>query len=75
MYEIGSELMVTKVGGGYTVEPLYTSVTLETEESGRCGEVAVMGRWGAGKMTNSYYGVQLVYCAMFMPALLYPIIP
>ena len=27
---------------------LSTTATLGTEESGRCGEMAVMGRWGKG---------------------------
>ena len=27
---------------------LSTTATLGTEESGRCGEMAVMGRWGEG---------------------------
>ena len=40
----------------------------------------VVERWrlwggGGGEMTNSYYGVQLVYCAMFMPTISdYPMI-
>ena len=61
---------------------LSTTATLGTEESGRCGEMAVMGRWGEGcNMTPavlfSFFlggggvgGVQHVYFPG--PCLLYP---
>ena len=37
--------------------------TLQTEESGRCGEVAVMGTWGGGGGGKDYFftGVQHVF--------------
>ena len=34
---------------------LSTTATLGTEESGRCGEVAVVGRWGCN-MTPFFFG-------------------
>ena len=63
---------------------LSTTATLGTEESGRCGEIAVMGRWGEGcNMTPAVLfsflggrggwvvgGVQHVYFPG--PCLLYP---
>ena len=59
---------------------LSTTATLGTEESGRCGEMAVMGRWGEGcNMTPAVLfsfwggvvgGVQHVYFPG--PCLLYP---
>ena len=49
---------------------LSTTATLGTEESDRCEEVAVMGRYGCN-MTPFFQEVQHVYCAKFMLTVAY----
>ena len=44
---------------------LSSTAPLGTEESGRCGEVAVLGREGC-YMANFFQGVQHVYGAKFV---------
>ena len=50
---------------------LSTTATLGTKESGRCGEVAVMGRYGCNMTLFFFREVQHVHCAKFMLTVAY----